>query len=175
MKSHFPRRAAAILAVALLLGAAPTLAGDEAVTYGDGLQLEKPVAISAIHAHPEDHVDETVQVEGRIIDVCRKRGHWMELAGDEEFQSLRIEVEPGVIVFPADCKGDWGVAEGVLRKRTFTLEETRHIAMHKAIEAKEEESFDPEAITEPMTLYILECTGAEIRPGEAGGQAGDQS
>jgi hypothetical protein len=162
------RRSLLVLLILLLVPGAAA-AGDEAETlkdlgtYGEGVTLEESVPISAIHADPLEYVDTVVRVEGRIVDVCRKRGHWMELAGDEEFQSLRIEVEPGVIVFPADSTGRWAVVEGDLRKREYSLEETRHLAMHKAIEAGEEESFDPESVTEPLVLYVLEATGAVIR------------
>jgi hypothetical protein len=156
---------AALTALLLLTSAA---AAEEATKYGEGVKLEQSVKISQIYEQPEKHLGEPVRVEGRIVDVCRKRGHWMELASDKEFQSLRIEVEPGVIVFPADCKGKYGITEGTVERVELTLEQTRHLAMHKAIEAGEGDAFDEESVTEPDTLYIMHATGAVIedRPAE---------
>jgi hypothetical protein len=152
--------ALAVLAGVLVLPL--TAFAGPAQTYGEGVTLEQSVPVSAIYEHADQYLGEDLRVEGRIIDVCRKRGHWMELAGDREFQTLRVEVEPGAIVFPADSKGKYGIVEGTLERVEYTLEETRHLALHKAIEAGEEESFDEASVTEPMTLYILHATGATI-------------
>jgi len=146
---------------------AKTQAPQDAKTYGEGLTLQESTPISSIYAHPDRYVDKEVRVEGRIVGVCKKRGCWMELAGDQDFQSLKVKVEDGVIVFPADSKGRYGTAQGVLKKIELSLEQTRKMAQHECEENKK--AFDPESVTEAAVIYQIQATGAVIddRPAPA--------
>ncbi len=139
-----------------------------AVTYGEGVTLSESTPISEIHAHPGKYVGKVVRVEGRIVDACQKRGCWMELAGDRDFQSVRVKVDDGVIVFPADCPGRWGIAEGELQRIELTLEQTRKMAQHQCEEEGTEKTFDPQSITEPAVIYQVHATGAVIEDRPAG-------
>lgn len=145
----------------------PALAiADEAKSYGEGVELEESVPISVILATPDEYVGETVRVEGRIVGVCKKRGCWMELAGDEEFQSMRIKVEDGVIVFPYESKGMYAVAEGELVRIDLTMEQT--CAMAEAECEAQGKEFDKAQVKEAGVIYMVKGTGAiiEDRPAE---------
>ena len=48
------------------------------------------------------------------MNVCEKRGCWIELAGDKENTKIRVKVEDGVIVFPMEAKGKTALVEGEL-------------------------------------------------------------
>src|SRR5690349_279867 len=50
---------------------------------GAGVTLADNVSIDAILADPNAFKGKTVRVEGMVLDVCPKRGCWMELAGHE--------------------------------------------------------------------------------------------
>jgi hypothetical protein len=101
-----------ILATALLIAATTATAAGE--TYGAGVTLDTVTKVSAIFASPADYIDKEVVIEGAIVDVCRKRGCWMEVASDKEFQSIRVKVLDGVIVFPLNAKGKNAKVQGVV-------------------------------------------------------------
>lgn len=100
------------LALTFALAAAAFAGGKP---YGKALTLKEATPVSAILASPGAWNGKRVQVKGMIVDVCAKRGCWMELASDQKFQSLRFKVEDGVIVFPVEAKGSQAVAEGVVQ------------------------------------------------------------
>lgn len=84
----------------------------------------------------------------------------MKLAGDKEFQTIRVKVQDGVIVFPMTAKGKKAVAEGVFQKFELTKEQAIEQAKHEAEEAGRK--FDPASITGPVTLYQIKSTGAVV-------------
>jgi hypothetical protein len=152
--------AATILVLAATLSGA-ALAAD-GTAYGTGVAAGDLVAVSELVANPEAYVGRTVRVEGLITDVCPKRGCWMVLAGDKEFQTVRIKVDDGEIVFPLDAKGKHAVAEGVFTKTEITSEQAVEHAKHLAEEKGEE--FDPAKAKDlPTVLYQIKGTGAVIR------------
>lgn len=139
----------------------PAVVGDEGKAYGKPLSGSDTTLISVLMADPERYVGQTVRVEGLIVGVCEKRGCWMSLASDEEFEDLRIKVDDGVIVFPIEAKGKRAVAEGEFSKIEMTMEQTIAYKKHHAEEHDEE--FDPATVTEPLTYYQIKATGAVIR------------
>jgi len=162
MKNLTSRLAAALAAGLIVLAFAPVLAGDApGKVYGQGLSGSETVAISQLLAHPDKWIGKTVRVEGTITGVCEKRGCWITIASDKEFEDLRIKVDDGAIVFPAEAKGRYAVAEGVFTKIEMSLEQTRRYKQHHAEEHGEE--FDPASVTEPMVFYQIKGTGAVIR------------
>lgn len=101
------------LLVPTLLACAAAFAAPR--PYGKPLALKESTPISAILANPSAFQGKKVQVRGLVVDVCEKRGCWMEIASDKKYQSLRFKVDDGVIVIPVDAKGSQAVAEGVVQ------------------------------------------------------------
>ena len=128
--------------------------------YGQALSLDSVTFISDILASPDNYLGKKVLVQGRILDVCKKRGCWMEIAGDKEFESIRVKVDDGVIVFPLSAKGKVAQVEGILEKFGLTVEQTIKRLEHQAEEQGEE--FDPLTVTEGMIVYQLRGLGALI-------------
>jgi hypothetical protein len=147
--------------VALLVMAAGGIHAEDGKVYGEPLTGTDTIAISELLANPDPYLGEVVRVEGLVTGVCEKRGCWMSLAGDEEFQEIRIKVDDGVIVFPMEAKGRRAVAEGVFTKIEMTMEQTIAYREHHAQEHGEE--FDPSTVTEPLTFFQIRGTGAVIR------------
>jgi hypothetical protein len=146
---------ALVLAAAVLL-TMPAAAAD----YGKPLSSAQPVKMSELIASPDRYVGKVVKVEGLITDVCAKRGCWMVLAGDKEFQTIRIKVDDGVIVFPMEAKGKKGVAEGTFTKIELSKEQALEYQKHQAEEQKR--PFDPKSVTGGMTIYQVKGQGAKI-------------
>lgn len=143
--------------VLLALAASPALA---ATKYGKPLSDAAAVKLSELMAKPDAYVGKVVKVEGLVTEVCPKRGCWINVAGDKEFQTIRVKVEDGVIVFPLTDKGKKVVAEGTFRKMELTKEQAIERAKHEAEEKGT--TFDPATLTGPLTVYQIQGTGAVV-------------
>lgn len=128
---------------------------------GKPLQIQQPTPIATLLSKPADFVGKTVQVKGKIAEVCQNMGCFMYVA-DADGNKIRIKVKDGEIVFPKDGAGQTATAEGVFAKLELTREQ--------AIEAAREESkdagkpFNPESIKGPVTSYQIQGAGAVIVP-----------
>ncbi|HJZ99328.1 MAG TPA: DUF4920 domain-containing protein [Candidatus Solibacter sp.] len=126
---------------------------------GKPLTIKEPLPIAAVLAKPADYVGKTVQVKGKITEVCEMMGCWMDLTNDEG-QKLRIKVNDGEIEFPKDSAGKTAIAEGRLDKLELTREQA---AARAAEEAKDKgRKFDPASVKGSVTIYQLQGSGAVI-------------
>lgn len=142
-----------ILLAAALLSAAT-------IKLGAPLTQKEQVAIAALTAKPADYLGKTVQVKGKISEVCEKMGCWMMLVDTASKSKVRIKVKDGEIVFPKEAIGKTAVAEGKFVKIEMTKEQAVSQAQHEAEENKKK--FDPASITGPQTIYQIAGTGAVI-------------
>jgi len=133
---------------------------NNAASYGEKITLEDTTKISQILASPEAYVGERVLVAGTVVEVCEMRGCWVELGGDREFETIRVKVEDGVIVFPMSARGKQAVVEGVVEELVLTEEQVLEQARHHAEETGTE--FDPSTVTGPSTTYQIRGLGALI-------------
>ena len=142
---------------AVLLSASLLVAAD--LQLGKPLTVKEPMPLATLMAKPADYVGKTVQVKGKIVEVCEMMGCWMDLVNDEG-QKLRIKVNDGEIVFPKDASGKMAVAEGQFNKLELTKEQAIARAKEEAEEKKRK--FDPASVKGPMTVYQIQGTGAVI-------------
>jgi hypothetical protein len=147
-------RSALSAVVLASLAAAPAFA---ATKYGKGVSEATPVKLSELMASPDAYVG---KVEGLITEVCPKRGCWINVAGDKEFQTIKVKVEDGVIVFPLTDKGKKVVAEGTFKKMELTREQAVARAKHEAEEKGTK--CDESKITGPQTVYQIMGVGAVV-------------
>src|SRR5687768_7488643 len=89
------------------------LAGE--TRLGKPFTQSRPVAIGKILDAPDSFVGKTVQVKGKVTEVCEMMGCWINLI-DPGNQSMRVKVNDGDIVFPRTAIGKTAVAEGKLVK-----------------------------------------------------------
>jgi hypothetical protein len=153
-------RTTLIIALAIAFSIMTAIAGNPK-KYGKGVKLTSTTKISSILENPRNFKGKTVRVEGTVVDVCKKRGCWMEIASDKEFESIRIKVDDGVIVFPLDAKGKTAVAEGTVSVTELTMEETIEAKRHEAEE--QGVKFDEKSVKEPIVNIRIKGTGAEIK------------
>lgn len=141
-----------ILAAAGLLSAAD-------LKLGQPLTAKEPIALATLLAHPGDYAGKTVQVKGKIVEVCQMMGCWLDLT-NEDGQKIRVQVEDGVIEFPKDAPGKIVVAEGKFSK----LELTHEQAIARAEEEAKDKGrkFDPASVKGGVTIYQIQGTGAVI-------------
>ena len=128
------------------------------IKLGKPLTLKEPVTVATLLASPDKYLDKTVQVKGKITQVCQMMGCWMDLAGDDG-KTIHIKVNDGEIVFPKDSAGKTAIAEGKLTKTEVTREEATAQAKHQAEESGKK--FDPATVKGGVT-YQIQGTGAVI-------------
>ncbi|WP_321473747.1 DUF4920 domain-containing protein [uncultured Paludibaculum sp.] len=144
--------------LSLLAAAALCFAADSKL--GKPLTLSTQTSIADINAKPADFVGKTVQVKGKISEVCQAMGCWMQLVDPATKASVKVKVKDGEIVFPKTAVGKMAVAEGKLTKIEMTKDQAIAQAKHEAEENKRK--FDPASITGPVTIYQIQGTGAVI-------------
>lgn len=142
----------------LLASAALLVAG--AKNLGKPLTLKEPLAISKVLSTPDDYAGKTVQVKGKITEVCTMMGCWMNLVETGTTKAIRIKVNDGEIVFPKEAIGKTALAEGTFKKIQLTQEQAVARAKHEAEETGRK--FDPAQVKGPVTIYQIQGTGARI-------------
>jgi hypothetical protein len=145
-----------VVTSALLL-LAPMLAA--ATQLGKPLTVKQPMTIAQLMTSPDNWVGKTVQVKGKVSEVCQMAGCWMQLV-DQEGKAVRIKVKDGEIVFPKDAVGKMALAEGKFAKIELTKEQAIDRARHEAEENGK--PFNPESIKSGMTIYQIQGTGATL-------------
>jgi hypothetical protein len=131
-----------------------------AATFGAAVDKTKLVEVADILAKPQSYLQQQVTVKGTVEAVCQKKGCWMQLAADANQPTFRIKVKDGDMVFPVSAKGKTAYASGKLDPIEMDLESTREYLAHKAEE--QGEAFDPQSVTEAITLYQLVPVAVEI-------------
>lgn len=155
------------------------LAGDlSGTSYGEGVTITEPIAISTLLSAPDGYVGKRVRVDGVITAVCKMRGCWMQVTDPDTGQGVRVKVEDGVIVFPYESMGHRAAAEGVFEAIKLTPEQVAARADVAAAEASGDakppgEPCDKEgsvpakagcdAPVQQDTIYVLRGTGAVIQ------------
>lgn len=131
---------------------------DPKGVYGAGIVLKAATTLETILAEPSEYEGKIVQVAGTVREVCPRRGCWIELEDGESV--MRVKVTDGEIVFPLSAKGTQAVVEGVVEKIDLDVEQAKAWKQHEAVEMGVE--FDPETVTEPMTIWRIAGLGARI-------------
>ena len=128
--------------------------------YGAGIVLTAETPLTSVIADPAGYEGKIVQVQGRVAEVCPRRGCWIDLAVAGSDKKLRVKVTDGQIVFPLSAKDHTAKVEGVIEKIEMSEEQNRAWQAHLAEERGE--AFDSTSVKGPATLYQLTGLGAQI-------------
>jgi hypothetical protein len=135
-------------------------AADRKRLYGDALTGAPRVEIAAILASPSAYEGRIVQVAGKVRDVCKNMGCWMEIE-DDSGSAIQVKVDDGVIVFPVDSVGHLAAAEGKVEIRDLSREQ--YVEWRQHVAEEQGRRFDPSEIGDPpFRLIRLRGLGAEI-------------
>jgi len=127
--------------------------------YGKELSLKEKTSISEILENPEEFVGKKVLVEGNVVGVCEKRGCWIDLSGDKEFEKIKIKVNDGEIVFPLEVKGKKALVEG----EVYSLEvEKKSDCSGKCNDEKKKNEEECEHGKQKEKVYQIKGFGAKI-------------
>ncbi len=150
-------RTLSILLGMLLILPAGAVAGTR---YGGGVTLERASSISDIFAAPGAYSGKTVKVKGLVVGVCTARGCWLDLASDKPYETIRVKVEDGAIVFPPSARGRQAAVQGVVETMRMCPDEARRF---RQAEAKAKGvPFDPASITGNESALAIRASGAVI-------------
>lgn len=109
------RLVALVFSLALLAGAAA--ASDSATvavkTFGKSPTLTEPVAIAALTSQPAEYVNHSVLVTGKIVDMCRHSGCWVEVEAPDSSRIICKSLDESV-QFTTDCLGRQIALQGKL-------------------------------------------------------------
>jgi hypothetical protein len=131
----------------------------DATSYGEGAGEGELTSIAEIVATPERFEGREVRVQGEVTGVCQMMGCWMEL--ESGGATVRIKVEDGVIVFPAEALGSRAVARGTVQLLEMSRDEYAGWLRHQAEE--QGHVFDEDAIGDPPYRVVqIAGLGAEI-------------
>jgi len=145
------------LPIFLLLG---SLSLQADTPLGKPLSLESGMSVGALMSSPSDYLGKTVQVKGKVTEVCERMGCWMNLVDANTGKRIRIKVVDGEIVFPRSSVGKLALAEGKLTKLELTREQAVAFARHEAEE--QGRKFNPASIKSGTAFYQIEGSGALI-------------
>ena len=149
-----------LLLTACLMIATAANASDR--IFGKGVSANDTILVSELLDNADQYVGETVRVEGTVVGCCKKRGCWIELASDREFEKIMLKVDDGEIVFPLEIIGETALVEGVVEAIPMDHERACAYLEHEA--ECQGEKFDKTKVpAEGITFYRIKGTGAVVR------------
>lgn len=132
----------------------------EVKTYGKGVNLDTTTKVSDILDNPDNFIGKSVKIKGMIVEVCSKRGCWINVAGDRPKEQIQVKVTDGEIVFPMSATGREGFFEGIVDEvkmsKSDLIAYKQHLAEEKGL------SFDPSSVTEGTRYIRIIGLGAKI-------------
>jgi Domain of unknown function (DUF4920) len=150
----------AALAAAMWMPAA-VLPAAETEVYGAGVDVEEATPILDIVADPDAFIGKTVRIEGTVLDVCPKKGCWIEVGAGGG--TIQVKVDDDVIVFPASTKGRIANAQG--KVEAIEMSRERYVAWLGHVAEEKGETFDAAKADlgeGPYRIIRIRGTGARI-------------
>ncbi len=124
-------------------------------TFGAGVaNAGEAVALDDAIAKLKDGKTVDVVVKGNVTKVCRKKGCWFVLQGDDKSRSVRITMKDYGFFVPTDCNGRKATVAGQLEVKTISEKMRKHLA--------EDEGKDGSAIKGDIQEFGLVATGVVL-------------
>ena len=132
---------------------------EDAQTYGETDGIANAVAAAEVAEASEDYLDATVTVEGRVTQVCQRKGCWLAL--DTGGAPIRVHVartDAGDYAFtvPTDLGDARATVRGTLQRVTLDAATQRHMA--------DDAGADTAAELQPATELQIIASGIIIAP-----------
>lgn len=124
--------------------------------FGDGVKPGNVKPVAKMEATMGDQKQMDMKIEGKVVEVCKKKGCWMTLEmpnGDP----MRVTFKDYAFFMPKDIVGKNVVLDGVAKKQTISVETLRHYAEDARKSAEEVAK-----ITDPKKELAFEAKGVVI-------------
>jgi len=124
--------------------------------FGEEVKPVEVKPVSKIEATMGENKTASMQIEGKVIDVCKKKGCWMTLETPNG-KGMRVTFKDYAFFMPMDIVGKNVVLDGVAKKQVISVETLRHYAedAHKSAD-------EIAKITEPKKELAFEAKGVII-------------
>jgi hypothetical protein len=73
-------------------------------TFGKAPTITEATPIAGLQKEPAKYVDKSVLVSGRVVDMCRHKGCWVEIESPDSTRIICRSLDESV-AFPKDCLG----------------------------------------------------------------------
>lgn len=120
--------------------------------FGAGLTLASLDDFAEVMESPADY-DRPVLIKAEVMDVCKAKGCWVKITDGSH--TARVKFKDYGFFLPKDCEGKTVWIEGVVEKKTISVDELRHYAAESGTE-------DPNDITEPQTQVGFVASGVRL-------------
>ena len=100
----------AILTLAACLGLSSAASAES--VYGQGVTRADAVSVDDVVGSPARFDGKEAAVSGLVVDVCSVRGCWLELAGSDPDQTIRVQVQEGEVAIPMEVRGRSATVQG---------------------------------------------------------------
>jgi hypothetical protein len=144
-----------ILFFAVLLSVSSVLA-QKTESFGEKIKLDGAIEGASFLKQIDGKDSLLVKISAPIVNVCQKKGCWMNVDLGEGKQMMVRFKDYGFFV-PKDADGKIAVMDGVAFREVLSVDMLRHYA-EDAGKTKEE----IEKITEPETRLSFEASGVLI-------------
>jgi uncharacterized protein DUF4920 len=147
------------IALALLLGLSLPLTAAcssprRGEPYGAPLSARPVVPLAELLATPERFDGHELVFEGRVSEVCARKGCWMTLASGA--REVRVTFQDYGFFVPLDSAGATVRAEGRFEIRAVPADEAKHYLEDAGRHA------EAAAITGPVPSYTFVASGVEL-------------
>ncbi|MGI8892682.1 MAG: DUF4920 domain-containing protein [Bacteroidia bacterium] len=132
------------------------IASNEPYTSGEEVDPNGAIAVEEMLIQLGNGTEMPAKVRGKVVDVCQKKGCWMELdKGDGS--TIRVTFKDYGFFVPMDIKGREVVINGYVYVDTTSVADLRHYAEDAG---KSEEEIN--LITQPETEVAFEADGVIV-------------
>lgn len=91
---------------------------------GDSPQLD----LATIIDDPSSFIEKQIIVEGKVVQVCQKKGCWLELATTtDDGSSMQVRFEDYAFFVPMDSSGQHAKLEGKVVRQLLSKKEVDHL------------------------------------------------
>lgn len=118
-----------LLLIALFALFAGCSKSHNADIYGEGVTIEKPTSLEAILSDPAAHIGKEFRVEGTIVDVCQKKGCWMDLQDGDS--TITVRFKDYAFFMPKDGTGLKATVQGIFTVETYEDEQADGTVLEK--------------------------------------------
>lgn len=97
------------------------------VKYGKEIQSAKAISIAKLEKELSSKHTFTGKIEGKVVEVCKKKGCFMTLQRDGE-EPIMVRFKDYGFFMPTDIVGKTVVVEGVAKKKETSVASLQHAA-----------------------------------------------
>jgi hypothetical protein len=106
------------LIFATLFTLSSPLHAEDWTHYGAAFTLDAPITAAELIATPDAHMGKTIQVKGRVADVCQKMGCWMVLTPTSGEGMMRVMMQDHAFSVARNSTGVECIVEGIVSRKS---------------------------------------------------------